>query len=102
MSACANPLHSASTANRTKRDFRARVLWFPSKNLDNGVPRCRCCRHVLPGHNCAIVVVQAKSLPVLEQQVCRLLAYGGRRYCELARPSVRDLWLTAPTRFWNV
>src|SRR5450759_4085753 len=102
MSACANPLHSASAANRIKCDFRAKRFLFPGKNLNNDVPRCRCCRRVLPGNNSAIAVVQDNSLPDLEQQVCGLLAYRGRRNCELASLSVRNLRLAAPTRYWNL
>jgi hypothetical protein len=38
-----------------------------------------CC--VLPGDDSAIALVQANSSPDLEQQVCRMLAFRGRRNC---------------------
>src|SRR5476649_1680367 len=98
MSACASPLHSASVASRIKCDVEAKDFLFPDKTLNNGVPRCRCCRHALIRNNSAVVVVQANSLPDLEQQVCGQLAYRGRRNCELASLSVRNLRPVVPTR----
>ena len=48
MSACANPLHSASAGTRNNCAFSAKRFLFPGENLNNCIPRCRCCRHVLP------------------------------------------------------
>src|SRR5476651_2384949 len=91
MSACANPLHRASVTNRTKCDVGAQEFLFPDKNLNNGVPRCRCGRQVLPGNNSAIVVVKANASPDLEQQVCGQLAGVGSVNLRVCRCGIYGL-----------
>src|SRR5450432_4182574 len=102
MSARANPLHSASAANRKKRAFRAEGLLFPSKNLNMALLDVdvvgTCCQGIIPRSWWC----KPTSLPGLAMEDCRLLVCRGRRDCELASSSVRYLWPTAPTRIWNL